>query len=136
MREDALLLAEWLAAEQCSYLAQVCALDWTRVHQWLLEQRDPVHQAQRHEHPAGPTALDILVVLADSLQTGPDGSGMVERSVRLVPPFLGYLRTGREVEDARELTLTLLLWAGERLAEMMRYEADRISGYLGERVRR
>ncbi|MFZ3552292.1 hypothetical protein ACODT3_43110 [Streptomyces sp. 4.24] len=36
---------------------------------------------------------------------------------------LGYLRPGQEVEDARELTLTLILWASSLLADVLKAPA-------------
>lgn len=60
LKVDALLLAEWLAVELGSHLFQQLGQDKARFDQWLLEFGDQVCQSQTHEHPAGPTAMEIL----------------------------------------------------------------------------
>jgi hypothetical protein len=88
---------------------------------------DEVCRAQQHDHPAGPTAMEILTVACAA--AGP------ERLRRLGAPYLQYLRKDREVEDAREMALMLALWAGAQLAALMHYDGERINAYLDERNR-
>ncbi|MER6392808.1 hypothetical protein ABT236_30650 [Streptomyces sp. NPDC001523] len=64
LRADSLLLAQWLAIDLCAYLVQ--QLDRAGMERWLRDFGDEVCRAQRHAHPAGPTAIEILsVVTAD-----------------------------------------------------------------------
>ncbi|MET8566393.1 hypothetical protein ABZV75_39720 [Streptomyces flaveolus] len=46
-------------------------------------------------------------------------------------PYLGYLRPDHEVEDAREITLTL--WAGPQLAALLDHNYTQITAYTSAR---
>ncbi|UKZ02828.1 hypothetical protein BOQ63_001460 (plasmid) [Streptomyces viridifaciens] len=131
LAEDSLLLTEWLATELVAYVLQMLDQDRERLARWLLDQGDRVCQTQQHPHPAGPTAVEIISVIAASIGV-PDQPA--ERLVQIAVPYLSYLRPGHEVEDAREVALTFALWAGENLARLMAYEADRVDGYLADRA--
>ncbi|MFF4409758.1 hypothetical protein [Streptomyces sp. NPDC001404] len=102
---------------------------------WLRDHADLVCQSQQHEHPAGPTAVAIMAVIAEDFTARPDGPGAAERLARIVAPYLLYLRAGCEVEDAREVALTVALWAGQNLAELMRHDGERIRAYTEARGR-
>ncbi|KQV13476.1 MULTISPECIES: hypothetical protein [unclassified Kitasatospora] len=131
--EDSLLLTESLATELVAYLRQ--HLDQQQFNRWLLDQGDLVCHAQKHPHPAGPTAMEILSIIAtDDVQARPDRRAGAERLLRIAVPHLNYLRPGSKVEDAREVALTLAMWAGQRLAELMAHETGRISGYTADRT--
>ncbi|MES9512235.1 hypothetical protein ABWJ92_38730 [Streptomyces sp. NPDC000609] len=130
LREESVLLAEWLAVELSAYVAAQVG-DRTRMESWLRRFGTQVRRAQRHAHPAGPTAVEILsVVAADRDAQGPAGP---ERLARVAVPYLMYLRDGRRLEDAREIALTLALWAGSQLAALMHHDPDRITSYLDAR---
>ncbi|MEU5632265.1 hypothetical protein ACH47C_24160 [Streptomyces rishiriensis] len=134
LREDSLLLAEWLAVELCGYLYGQLNQDRDQLDQWLREFGDQVCHSQMHAHPAGPTAVEIMSVVADELATRADGPAG-QRLVRIGVPYLRYVRQGHAVEDAREIALTFALWAGPQLAELMRHDVARINGYLDSRIR-
>lgn len=67
LREDSLLLSEWLAVELCGYLFERLGQDSGRFDRWLRDFGDEVCQSQTHPHPAGPTAVEIMSVVADGL---------------------------------------------------------------------
>lgn len=104
------------------------------VERWPRDFGDEVCRAQRHAHPAGPTAIEILSAVADDAALCPERSAGAERLVRIGAPYLRYLRAGHEVEDAREIALTFALWAGSYLAALMQHESGRIAAYLDERA--
>jgi hypothetical protein len=133
LREDSLLLAEWLAVELCGYLYGQFNQDTGQLDQWLREFGDQVCQSQMHAHPAGPTAVEILSVVADELATRSDGPAG-QRLVRIGVPYLHYVRQDHAVEDAREIALTFALWAGPQLAELLRHDVVRINAYLDSRI--
>ncbi|MFE1453386.1 hypothetical protein [Streptomyces olivaceoviridis] len=114
LREDSLRLTEHLAVELCACLFQRFDRDLDRFGRWLVDFGDQVARTQQHAHPAGPTAIDILSVVADDLTPRPDGTAGTERErlTRLAVPYLGYLRPDHEADDARAIALTLTLWAG------------------------
>lgn len=132
LREDALVLTEWLAVELCVYLVQQLG-DQDRMERWLRDFGDQVCQTQQHGHPAGPTAIEILSVVADDFAVHPQKPAGVDRLVQIGAPYLRYLRTGHEVEDAREVALTFALWAGPQLAALMLHDAERITSYMDAR---
>lgn len=133
LREDSLLLAEWLAVELCGYLYGQLNQDRNRVDQWLREFGDQVCHSQMHAHPAGPTAIEIMSVVADDLATRSDGPAG-QRLIRIGVPYLHYVRQDHAVEDAREIALTFALWAGPQLAELMRHDGVRINAYVDSRI--
>lgn len=63
----------------------------------------------------------------------PQDSAGTERLVRIGALYLRYLRDGHQVEDAREMALTLALWAGSQLAALMLDVPERIGAYLNAR---
>ena len=132
LRENSLRLVEWLAVELACYLSLQLGRDQERVEQWLREFGDQVCRAQQHPHPAGPSAIEILSVVVEVDARAQDSAG-AERLVRIGGPFLSYLRAGHELDDAREMALSLGLWAGDHLAQLLGYEAGRIASYLGAR---
>ncbi|CAL9279181.1 hypothetical protein ABZ568_25900 [Streptomyces olindensis] len=115
LREDSLLLTEWLACELIAYLYQQLGQDRDRLEAWLRDHGDQVSQAQQHAHPAGPTTVEIMSVVAEDFAARPAGPGSQTRLLRIAAPYLLYLREGQEVEDAREVALPLALWAGQQL---------------------
>ncbi|MFM9452520.1 hypothetical protein [Streptomyces europaeiscabiei] len=127
LREDSLLLTEWLATEWCGYRLQQLGQDQDRVGRWLRDFGDQVCAQQRHAHPAGPTAMEITSVIAAQTTAA-------DHLTRLAVAYLGYLRPGHEVQDAREIALTFALWAGEALSALMHHDAERISGYTAART--
>ncbi|MET8566170.1 hypothetical protein ABZV75_38515 [Streptomyces flaveolus] len=135
LREDSLRLTEQLAVELCAYLFQHFGQDPGRLRDWLVDFGDQVARTQQHAHPAGPTAIEILSTLADDLTPRPDGTAGTERErlTRLAMPYLGYLRPDHEVEDAREIALTLTLWAGPQLASLLDHDYKRINAYTSAR---
>lgn len=135
LREDSLLLAEWLAVELSSCLFQQLGQDKARLDQWLLEFGDQVCQSQTHKHPAGPTAMEIMSIITDELTPPPDGPTAAERLVRIGLPYLHYVRQDHGLEDAREIGLTFALWAGAQLAGLMHDDVVRINAYLDSRTR-
>ncbi|MEV7282892.1 hypothetical protein [Streptomyces sp. NPDC093111] len=132
LREDALLLTEWLAVDLVAGLSEQFR-DPARMERWLLDFGDQVSQGQQHAHPAGPTAIEILSVVAEEATARPSGTAGEERLARIGAPFLLYLRDGHELQDAREVVLTFALWAGSQLAGLMRNDAGRITAYLDAR---
>ncbi|MFD7663464.1 hypothetical protein [Streptomyces sp. NPDC059788] len=132
LREDSLLLTEQLAVDLVAYLFQQLG-DRARMELWLRDFGDQVCQAQQHSHPAGPTAIEILSVVAEDLAVRPPEPAGAERLARIGVPYLLYLRDGHEVEDAREMALTFALWAGAQLAALMHHDAERITAYLHAR---
>lgn len=132
LRETSLLLVEWLATELCAYVARQLG-DRSRVERWLRDFGDQVCRVQRHAHPAGPTAMAILSVVAEDLGPRPQDPDGTERLVRIGSLYLRYLREGHQVEDAREMALTLALWAGSQLAGLMLRDPARIGAYLDAR---
>ncbi|WP_405191610.1 hypothetical protein OG473_38380 [Streptomyces anulatus] len=132
LRPKGLLLIEWLAVEMTGY--SMTMLGDKKVESWLVEFGDEVCRKQRHAHPAGPTAIDILSIVLESegRSVRPDAAGD-DRLQRIGVPYAGYLRDGRTLEDVRELVLTLGLWAGSRLTSLMHADAGRITGYLDAR---
>ncbi|MFJ1839901.1 hypothetical protein ACIOJ9_39330 [Streptomyces sp. NPDC088175] len=131
LREESVLLAEWLAVELGAYVAAQVG-DQVRVERWLRDFGDQVCRVQRHAHPAGPTAVEILSVVAGD-RDAPQGPAGAERLARVAAPYLLYLRDGHRVEDAREIALTLALWAGSQLAALMLHDPERITSYLDAR---
>lgn len=132
LRENSLLLTEWLAVDLVAYLSQQLG-DQARMERWLRDFGDQVCQVQQHGHPAGPTAIEILSVAAEGLAACPEKPAGAERLARIGAPYLLYLRDGHEVEDAREMALTFALWAGSQLTALMHHEAERITSYLDAR---
>ncbi|MEW2290950.1 hypothetical protein [Streptomyces sp. NPDC047841] len=110
--------------------------DPDRFGRWLCDVGDQVARTQQHAHPAGPTAIEILSVVADDLSPRPDGTAGMERErlLRLAVPYLGYLRPGHDVEDAREIALTFTLWAGPQLAALLYHDYQRINAYTSART--
>ncbi|WP_405194466.1 hypothetical protein [Streptomyces anulatus] len=131
LREKALLLIEWLAVEMAGYTVSMLG---DEAGSWLAEFGDEVRREQRHDHPAGPTAIEILTIILDSegqeARQGPFGDGRLQR---IGVPYVRYLRVGRSLEDVRELALTLALWAGGQLTSLMGDDAERVTGYLDDR---
>ncbi|HBF78520.1 MAG TPA: hypothetical protein DD420_00850 [Streptomyces sp.] len=132
LRENSLLLTESLAVDLVAHLSQQLG-DQASMERWLRDFGDQVCRVQQHGHPAGPTAIEILSVVAEDLAARPQKPADVERLARIGAPYLLYLRDGHEVEDAREMALTFALWAGSQLAALMRHEADRITSYMDAR---
>ncbi|MFE0777609.1 hypothetical protein [Streptomyces sp. NPDC058861] len=130
LRPQALDLIKWLAAEFAGYRTQILGQDQDRFDSWLRAFGDEVSLAQRHLHPAGPTCVELLTVVAST----PPGERPEDRAARLAVPFLAYLRHGSELEDAREIALTFALWAGQALATLMQYDTERIAGYTQARA--
>ncbi|MFD8727814.1 hypothetical protein [Streptomyces sp. NPDC059611] len=128
LRPQAMVLVEWLATEFAGYRIQILGQD--RFDSWLLAFGDDVSLAQRHPHPAGPTCVELLSVVASA----PPGERPEDRAARLAVPFLAYLRQGSELEDAREIALSFVLWAGQALASLMQYDTGRITGYTQART--
>ncbi|MEU6350138.1 hypothetical protein ABZ896_12505 [Streptomyces sp. NPDC047072] len=129
LREDSLILIEWLATEWCGYRLQQVRQDRGRFERWLRDFGDQVCQQQRHAHPAGPTAMEIVTVVAAPRA----GVSAADHAARLAVPYLGYLRPEHELEDAREMALSFVLWAGASLSELMDHDATRISNYTNAR---
>ncbi|MFC3985194.1 hypothetical protein [Streptosporangium jomthongense] len=119
--QQSFLLVEWLAVELHAYLRIQYG---DQVERYLIDFGDQVAQAQQHDHPAGPTAIAILS------EAGADDA---ECRTRMARPYAAYLRDGHQVEDAREVVLTFALWAGATLAELMRYDDQRITSYVEAR---
>lgn len=120
--EHAALLVEWLAVEVSAGLVAQCR-SWERAEMWLIGYGHEVCRAQQHEHPAGPTAVAVIsstLTARGAEDSEPAGLARVAATAGAV---LGYLRHGREVEDARELVLTLILWAGSLLADLLQDSA-------------
>lgn len=132
LRQNSLVLTEWLAVDLAAYLYQQIG-DRVGLQQWLLEFGDQVCRAQQHDHPAGPIAVEILSAVADDVDVPASKAVGDQRLARIGVPYLLYLRGDHEVEDAREMALTFALWAGAHLAELMHYEAERITAYLNAR---
>ncbi|WND40821.1 hypothetical protein RI578_41770 (plasmid) [Streptomyces sp. BB1-1-1] len=130
LRPQALVLIEWLATEHAGYRTQLVGGDQDRFDSWLRAFGDEVSLTQRHPHPAGPTCVELLTVVASA----PAGERPEERAARLAVPFLAYLRPGSELEDAREIALSFALWAGQDLAALMQYDSQRIVGYTQART--
>ncbi|MFF4607798.1 hypothetical protein ACFY12_34295 [Streptomyces sp. NPDC001339] len=133
LREDSLLLTEWLAVEFCGYLFQQLNQDRARLDRWLRDFGDQVCQSQQHEHPAGPTAMEIMSVVAGDVAAHPEGPAGAERLAGIGLSYLWYLREDHEVEDAREMALTFALWAGQQLAALMHHDAERIRSCMDAR---
>ncbi|MER6504706.1 hypothetical protein ABT218_36700 [Streptomyces sp. NPDC001455] len=89
-------------------------------------------RVQQHA-PAGPTAVAITSVVAEDLDPRPRDHAATERLVRIGTLYLRYLRDGHQVEGAREMALTLALWAGSELAALMLNDPERISSCLNAR---
>ncbi|MFJ2780210.1 hypothetical protein [Kitasatospora sp. NPDC087315] len=132
--EDSLALTEWLAVELTAYILLQLDQDHARLHRWLLDHGEGVRQAQQHQHPAGPTTVEILSAVAADAAARSDQPAAAERLVRIAVPYLSYLRPGREVEDAREVALTLGQWAGANLAGLTVFGGDRVHAYLNHRA--
>ncbi|MEU5137700.1 hypothetical protein [Streptomyces californicus] len=134
LRPQAMVLVEWLATEFAGYRIQILGQDQDqdqdRFGSWLLAFGDEVSLAQRHPHPAGPTCVELLSVVASA----PPGERPQDRVARLAVPFLAYLRQGSELEDAREIALSFALWAGQALASLMQYDIGRITSYTQARA--
>lgn len=126
-----LVLIEWLAVELAGYSVSMLG---DEAKSWLKEFGDEVRREQRHAHPAGPTAIDILSIVLDSEdREGRPGAAGDERLQRIDVPYGRYLRAEHTLEDVREVALTLALWTGSRLTSLMHDDAVRITGYLDER---
>ncbi|MGZ2361507.1 hypothetical protein LRE75_33320 [Streptomyces sp. 372A] len=130
LRPQALVLIEWLATEYAGFRTQILGQDQDRFDTWLRAFGDEVSLTQRHPHPAGPTWVELLTVVASTLP----GERPEERAARLAVPFLAHLRPGSELEDAREIALSFALWAGQDLASLMQYDTGRITGYTQSRT--
>ncbi|MGK4586108.1 hypothetical protein [Kitasatospora sp. HPMI-4] len=133
LAEDSLLLTEWLATEMIAYVLQHQG-DQERLDRWLRDEGDRVCQGQKHPHPAGPTAVEIMSVIAADATARPDQPAGADQLARIAVPYLRYLREGSEVEDAREVALTFALWAGAHLSALMGHDAERIASYTAERI--
>ncbi|MFJ4681668.1 hypothetical protein [Kitasatospora sp. NPDC088783] len=107
-----------------------------KVRRWLVEFGDQVAHAQLHEHPAGPTAIAILDTVATHTATAPDRPLDIPALTAIGLHLLAHLRPGHRVEDARELLLTLGMWAGHDLPHTLAFETGRINGYLADRADR
>ncbi|MFF8919520.1 hypothetical protein ACF08M_41115 [Streptomyces sp. NPDC015032] len=134
LRESSLLLVEWLASELCAYAATRFG-DRARTERWLRDFGDQVCRVQQHAHPAGPTAVAIMSAVAEDLDPRPQDTAGTERLVRIGALYLRYLRDGHQVKDAREMALTLTLWAGSELAALMLHDPERITSYMDTRDR-
>ncbi|MEW2290230.1 hypothetical protein [Streptomyces sp. NPDC047841] len=135
LREDSLRLTEHLAVELCAYPWQRFDRDPDRFGRWLLDFGDQVAHTQQHAHPAGPTAIEILAVVADDLtpaRTPPPGRNSNGFSVSQCPTW-DTSHPDHEVEDAREIALTFTLWAGPQLAALLDHDYRRIDAYTGAR---
>ncbi|MGW2462361.1 hypothetical protein ACWC2M_25540 [Streptomyces sp. NPDC001761] len=134
LEEDSLWLTERLAVELCAYLFQRFGQDRDKFGRWLIDFGDQVARTKQHAHPAGPTAIELLSVVAEDLAPHPGGTAGTERDrlTHLAVPYLGYLRPGHEVEGAREIALTLTLWAGPQLAALD-HDYQRIHAYTSAR---
>lgn len=128
--ENSLLLVEWLAVELSAYLLNRLGNE-EEVARWVRDFGDQVCQAQQHAHPAGPTAIEILSVVTADLDSQ---LGAAVRLASIGGPYLAYLREGREIEDARELALTIGLWAGSYVAQLMRGDSARIAAYFEHKL--
>ncbi|MGW1291201.1 hypothetical protein ACWD4N_48715 [Streptomyces sp. NPDC002586] len=80
-------------------------------------------------HPASPTAIEITSVVAARSQTT-----TADHLTRLAAAYLGYLRPGHELQDARQIALAFALWAGDALAALMHHDTERINGYTAARA--
>lgn len=129
LRVDSMLLVEWLATEWCAYRLQQLGQDQADFDAWLREFGDQVSLAQRHAHPAGPTCVEIMSVVA----TRSPSTAAAEHAARLAAPYLAYLRPDSQLEDAREVALSFALWAGQSLSGLMHHDVDRITGYTQSR---
>ncbi|RAJ32851.1 hypothetical protein K353_05849 [Kitasatospora sp. SolWspMP-SS2h] len=107
-----------------------------KVRRWLVEFGDQVAHAQLHDHPAGPTAIAILDTVATHTATAPDQPLDTPALTAIGLHLLTHLRPGHRTEDARELLLTLGMWAGHDLAHTLAFEEKRIDGYLADRADR
>lgn len=95
LREDSLLLAEWLAVELCGYLYGQLDQDRGQFDRWLREFGDQVCRSQMHAHPAGPTAVEIMSVVADELgarSVGPAGTERLGAVPRVVGTWGAHVR--------------------------------------------
>jgi hypothetical protein len=135
LRENSLLLIEWLAVEALAYFSQVFG-GRANMRRWLCEFGDEVCRTQQHEHPAGPTAIEILSIVEQDPNPRPQKPAGADRLVRIAVPYLLYLRADQDLEDAREMALTLGLWAGGQLADLTHYDAERITSYMNARDQR
>ncbi|MFH8350301.1 hypothetical protein [Streptomyces sp. NPDC018045] len=70
LRKASLLLTEQPAVDLVAYLFQQLG-DRARMERWLRGFGDEVCQAQQHNRPAGPTAIEILSVVAEDLTAPP-----------------------------------------------------------------
>lgn len=129
LREDSLLLTEWLATEWYAYRLTQLGRNREQFDRWLREFGDQVCAQQHHAHPAGPTAMEITSVIAARSQTT-----TADHLTRLAVAYLGYLRPGHEVQDAREIALTFALWAGDALSALMHHDTERITNYTAART--
>ncbi|WP_335940993.1 hypothetical protein [Streptomyces sp. PTD5-9] len=71
--------------------------------------------------------------MPEDLAPRPQDPAGTERLIRIGALYLRYLRDGHLAEDAREMALTLALWAGSQLAALMLDDPERISAYLNAR---
>ena len=135
LRVEGLSLIEWLATDLGAYLHEQCGRDRARVDEWLVDHGDRASQAQqRHPHPAGPTAVEILSVAVDTADARRGSPADAARLVRLATAYHAYVREGHEVEDVRELSLVIGMWAGQSLAALMRGDTGRIRAYVDART--
>ncbi|MFE5730210.1 hypothetical protein ACFQ7A_04760 [Streptomyces sp. NPDC056528] len=133
LREDGLLTIERLLVDLVVYRFQALGEDKGKLDRWMSDFGDQVCRSQRHAHPAGPTAVTLMSVVTEDVGPGRWQNDGV-RVAQLAVPYQGYVRPDQELEDTRELILTLGLWAGQFLASLMHYERDRITGYLDSRA--
>ncbi|MFB6950197.1 hypothetical protein ACFCXP_11255 [Streptomyces niveus] len=131
LRHDAARLTEWLAVHLIAYRIQDLG-DQSRLESWVCDFGDEVSRAQQHAHPAGPTAVEILSVVVADPYAQPGSPGGAQRLAAINRATWRYLRFRKEVEDARELALTVGLWAGAQLSAIMNHDIDRITAYLDE----
>lgn len=97
LRPHDLMLIEWLATEWAGYRTQILSQNRGRFDSWLCQFGDEVSLSQRHPHPAGPTCVELLTVVASAQSE----DRPKERAARLAVPFLATLRPDAELEDVR-----------------------------------
>ncbi|RAJ44737.1 hypothetical protein K353_01314 [Kitasatospora sp. SolWspMP-SS2h] len=123
---EATLATAVLALQSTAYLLGRFDNDHDLARQWLLDFGHRFAENQAHPHSAGPAAIEVLDTAVVEVRQHP-GAPSAAALVRIGAPVLDHMRPASRVEDARELLLTLGLWAGNDLARLADWDADRIA---------
>ncbi|MFJ4678113.1 hypothetical protein [Kitasatospora sp. NPDC088783] len=130
---EATLATAVLALQSTACLLRRFDNDHDLARQWLLDFGHRFAGKQGHPHSAGPTAIEVLDTAVLEVRQHP-GAPSAAALVHIGAPVLDHMRPASRAEDARELLLTLGLWAGNDLARLADWDDARIAAHTRPRT--